>query len=70
MHASITDPDARLFRKGTGKSAQLCSIGHALMENRNGFALEAEMTHADGYGERSAAIEMLSTGTIRARPSD
>ena len=58
-HASITDPDARLFRKGKGKPAQLCFMGHALMENRNGFAVEAEMTHADGYGERSAAIEML-----------
>ena len=58
-HASITDPDARLFRKGRGKSAQLCFMGHALMENRNGFVVEAEMTHADGYGERSAAIAML-----------
>lgn len=58
-HASITDPDARLFRKGKGKPAQLCFMGHALMENRNGFAVEAEMTHADGYGERAAAIEML-----------
>ncbi len=58
-HASITDPDARLFRKGRGKSAQLCFMGHALMENRNGFAVEAKMTHADGYAERSAAIEML-----------
>ena len=58
-HASITDADARLFRKGKGKSAQLCFMGHALMENRNGFAVEAEMTHADGYGERTAALEML-----------
>lgn len=58
-HASVTDPDARLFRKGKGKPAQLCFMGHALMENRNGFAVEAEMTHADGHGERTAAIEML-----------
>ena len=58
-HASITDPDARLFRKGKGKPAQLCFMGHALMENRNGFAVEAELTHADGYAERTAAIEML-----------
>jgi len=58
-HASITDPDARLFRKGKGKPAQLCFMGHALMENRHGFAVEAEMTHADGYGERIAALEML-----------
>ncbi len=58
-HASVTDADARLFRKGKGKPAQLCFMGHALMENRNGFAVEAELTHADGYGERAAAIEML-----------
>jgi transposase len=58
-HASVTEPDARLFRKGKGKSAQLCFMGHALMENRNGFAVEAEMTLADGYGERAAALEML-----------
>lgn len=58
-HASITDPDARLFRKGRGKPAQICFMGHALMENRNGFAVEAEMTHADGYGERTAALAML-----------
>ena len=58
-HASITDPDARLFRKGKGKPAQLCFMGHVLMENRNGFAVETELTHADGYGERAAAIEML-----------
>ena len=58
-HASVTEPDARLFRKGKGKPAQLCFMGHALMENRNGFAVEAEMTHADGYGERTAAIAML-----------
>jgi hypothetical protein len=58
-HASITDADARLFRKGKGKPAQLCFMGHALRENRNGFAVEAEMTHADGSGERAAAIEMM-----------
>jgi hypothetical protein len=28
-HASTTDPDARLFRKGLGKEARLCLMGHA-----------------------------------------
>ena len=28
-HASTTDPDARLFRKGSGKEAKLCYMGHA-----------------------------------------
>lgn len=58
-HASVTDPDARLFRKGKGKPAQLCYMGHALMENRHGFIVETELTHADGYAERAAAIEMI-----------
>lgn len=39
-HASVTDPDARLYRKGEGKEARLCSMGHALMENRNGLVAE------------------------------
>ena len=29
-------PEARLFRKGAGKEAKLCFMGHVLMENRNG----------------------------------
>jgi hypothetical protein len=32
-HASTTDPDAKLYRKGAGKEAKLCFMGHALMEN-------------------------------------
>ena len=33
-HASTPDPDARLYRKGKGKEAKLCFMGHGLMENR------------------------------------
>jgi len=29
-YRSITDPDARLYRKGEGKEARLCHMGHAL----------------------------------------
>jgi transposase len=58
-HASVTDPDARLYRKARGKPAQLCYMGHALTENRNGFVVEATLTHADGTAERRAAIDML-----------
>jgi transposase len=60
-HASVTDPDARLYRKARGRPAQLCYMGHALMENRNGFAVGAHLTHADGTAERRAAIHLLST---------
>jgi hypothetical protein len=34
-HASTTDPDARLARKGKGKEAKLSYLVNALMENRN-----------------------------------
>jgi hypothetical protein len=40
-HASTTDPDARLYRKGPGKEARLRFMGQALMENRNGLIVGA-----------------------------
>jgi transposase len=58
-HASTTDPDARLFRKGRGHEAKLYYQGHVLMEHRHGLALDSEVTPATGYGERAAALEMV-----------
>jgi transposase len=58
-HASTTDPDARLFRKSRGAGAVLCSMGHALMENRSGLVVDAEPTRATGTAERVAAVAML-----------
>jgi transposase len=58
-HASTTDPDARLFRKGRGKEAKLCHMGHLLMENRNGLIVDALLTPATGTAERDAALAML-----------
>lgn len=60
-HASTTDPDARLFRKGDNTGAILCYQGHVLMENRSGLVVGAVVTHADGKGERAAALAMLDT---------
>src|SRR6202011_2778303 len=51
-HASTTDPDARLYRKGKGKETKLCFIGHGLMENRHGLLVDACLTLADGHSER------------------
>jgi transposase len=59
-HASVTDLDARLYRKAKGRPAQLCYMGHALTENRNGFVVEATLTHADGTAERRAAIDLVN----------
>ena len=58
-HASTTDPDARLYRKGRGKEAKLCFMGHALMENRNGLIVGAVATRASGYAERLAAQHLI-----------
>ena len=58
-HVSTTDPEARLYRKGKGKEAKLCFMGHALMENRNGLIVDAETTCADGHAEREAALVMI-----------
>ena len=58
-HASRTDPEARLYRKGPGKEAKLCFMGHALMENRSGLIVEACLTEASGHAERVAALAMI-----------
>ena len=54
-HASTTDKDARLFRKGAGQESRLYYLGHVLMENRNGLMAAAEATLATGTAEREAA---------------
>jgi transposase len=58
-HASTTDPDARLYKKGQGKEAKLSFIGHLLMENKNGLIVDACLTQATGKAEPEAALEML-----------
>jgi transposase len=67
-HASITDPDARLYKKSPGTGAILCFMGHALMENRSGLIVQGDLTQADGHAERKAALDMIhrhSPGSTR-----
>jgi transposase len=58
-HASATDAEARLFRKGTGKEAKLCFMGHLLMENRSGLVVATRLTEATGLAERAAASGLV-----------
>jgi transposase len=58
-HASTTDPQARLYRKGDGQPARLCYIGHALMENRHGLVVGGAASLATGTAEREVALELL-----------
>ena len=59
-HESKTDPDAKLYRKGSGQPAKLCFMGHALMENRSGLVVQAHLGQASGTAEREAAIHMIT----------
>ncbi len=59
-HASATDPESRLYRKGPGKEARLSYMGHVLTENRNGLIVDTEVTVAGGREEWKAGLAMLS----------
>jgi transposase len=58
-HESKTDPEARLFRKGSGQEARLCFAGHALVENRHGLLVDLRVSEANGFAERQTALDML-----------
>ena len=58
-HASTSDPDAKLYRKATGREARLSYMGHVVMENRNGLAVAGKVSHANGTAERRASEAML-----------
>jgi transposase len=69
-HASTTDPEARLVRKGVGQEAKLGYQGHALMDNRHGLVVNACATQASGTAEWEAAVQMVTAlprpGTLGA----
>jgi hypothetical protein len=58
-HASKSDPEAQLARKGAGKEAKLSYSGNLLVENRNGLIVDSRVWEATGTAERYAALEML-----------
>lgn len=59
-HESLTDPEARLFKKTRGSEAKLGYQGHVLTENRNGLVVDVRLTQASGRAEREAALDMLT----------
>jgi transposase len=59
-HASTTDPEARLARKGNAREAKLAYAGHAVIDNRHGLVVNAAATQATGWAEREAGIAMAS----------
>jgi transposase len=65
-HASTTDPDARLCRKGRGREAKLAYLGNLLMDNREGLATAAQVSIATGAGETLGALELVEALKQRA----
>ena len=65
-HASTTDPEARLMKKG-GEGAKLVHHGHLLTENRNGLVVATTVTVATGNAEVEAAPELLDRRGSQAR---
>jgi transposase len=66
-HASKTDPDARLMRKGPGREAKLSYGGNLLIEHRHGLIVDVEIGLAHGRTEREAAVAMLERLPARQR---
>jgi transposase len=60
-HASTTDPDAKLYRKGDRQGAVLGYLGHVLLDNRHGLVAGACVTAATGRAECEAAIGLLAS---------
>lgn len=58
-HASTTDPEAKLIRKGIGKEAKLCFQAQVLMENRNGLCVDISVGQATGKSEVELALSQV-----------
>jgi hypothetical protein len=58
-HASKTDPDAKMARKGKDKEAKLSYNGNLLVENRHGLIVNTEVFEANGTAKRDAALVIL-----------
>ena len=67
-HASTTDPDAKLARKGFGKEAKLAYTANALMENRNGLLVDLRVAPATGFAEREGALQMIGETLMGTKP--
>jgi transposase len=59
-HASTTDPDAKLYRKGA-QAAILGYLGHVLLDNRHGLVAGTCVTPATGRAECEAAMGLLAS---------
>jgi transposase len=57
-HESKTDPESKLYTKSKGATAKMSYMGHVLMENRNGLAIDNRISKPGYHAEPDAALEM------------
>jgi transposase len=67
-HESITDPDARMYRKGLKTGWKLQHMAHAVSENRHGLVVATSVSACSPRAERHAAIAMVRRLKQTARP--
>lgn len=60
-HASTTDAEAKLARKGDGREARLSFAAHAAMDNRSGLCVLLEVHPAAGAPEAEVAAGQMDT---------
>jgi len=58
-HCSITDLDARLYRKGNSREARLSYLSHDLIDTKSRVILRRKVTRATGTAEREAGLMMV-----------
>ena len=58
-HESVTDPDARMYRKGLKTGWKLQHMAHAVSENQHGLVVATSVSACSPRAERQAAIAMV-----------
>ena len=64
-HCSRTDPDARLYRKGSGQGAKLSYLVHDVIDTKSRVILGRRASLATGTAEREVALELLDAHEAR-----
>jgi hypothetical protein len=59
-HASTTDPEAKLARKGNAQAAKLSYSAHVLMENRHGLCVDVSVAAATGEAEWEEGLRLVA----------
>jgi Transposase DDE domain len=61
-HASTTDPDARLIRKGKGQESMLAYMVHIMVDAKTGIVRYCQTTLATGKAEVETTMPMARSG--------